>query len=234
VIDSSYDRNAHPRTASPLFHCMLELEAITRLCGIGKRSLDEELNALHRTMDKDVEKLDERSLEAYLSDINDDYIVVSETLPVYQWYALYVLAYGLFEKALSEECETLRVDRNLSLSAKDLNGQGLVRFKTYLVKVAGVTDPFKDQLWQAILHFAEVRNAIVHRAGFVDFKPNDQSSLYARLSAKGDVAELKQEVQNQEDAQIIISEQYVLSSVETYSAFLRQLQGVAHSVRRST
>jgi hypothetical protein len=69
---------------------------------------------------------------------------------------------------------------------------------------------------------AELRNAVVHRDGYVDYTPDDARSTYSQISKIPNV-ELKQEVMNQPDAQIVFGPELVLAVLENLKGFTRDL-----------
>lgn len=52
---------------------------------------------------------------------------------------------------------------------------------------------------------AEIRNVIAHANGYVDYLPSDKRSLFSWLEGS---IELKMEIANHEDAQIILARVY--------------------------
>ena len=81
----------------------------------------------------------------------------------------FVSLYSFLESQLDNECRHRSQNReNLRLSISDLHGKGIVRAKTYLVKVLGTTFPFENDVhWQRMHWYNKIRNAIVHKEGIV-------------------------------------------------------------------
>ena len=183
-------------------------------------AFETELAQLHAMMDKDLEGADEHEQDAYFSNINDYWIDTAETIPLLQWYAQLLVAYGYFENLINNVCSALRMERDYTLALKDLHGQGITRAKAYLSKVAGIPEVFGGKEWDAIRQVAEARNVVAHRNGFVDHEPNNAKSTYSKLSAQQNL-ELKQEVMNQPDAQVVISCDYVKNAITSFDAFTR-------------
>lgn len=168
--------------------------------------------------------LDTHDEEAYLSNVNDHYIMVSITMPMYQNYALFTLGFSFFEKCLNEVSTELKRSRDISLALKDLHGLGLTRAKIYLSKVCGIEEPFQSPAWAKALLFGEMRNSIAHRCGFVDHRPDDPKSLYCRLlDVPGIELEQIWDVADQPDRQIGFSNEFVVDSLAVYNDVLRAL-----------
>ncbi|MGB3690305.1 MAG: hypothetical protein WBA02_13520 [Jannaschia helgolandensis] len=201
-----------------------ELEVLHELCSSGEAALNQQLEELHGKMDEDIAGLDAYGEEGYLSDINDHYVMVSLSMPMYQNYAYLTLGFALFEKCLNDVSMQIRDDRNFPLSLKDIHGQGIARAKVYLSKVCGITSPFQTAAWSRALLLAEIRNAISHRGGFIDHKPDDIRSLYTRL-AKFPEIELDHvwDVADQPDRQIGFDNSFVVVSLKSYTDVLQSL-----------
>lgn len=197
---------------------MSELNVLAELCEANEASLTKKLDDLHKQMEEegDIDNGD------YLADINDYYIMVSATMPMFQNYALLTLGFSFFEKGLNDVCSELRRKRLLSVDLKDLHGQGISRAKLYLSKVCSITAPFNGDAWPKISMLNEIRNAITHRGGFVDFTPDDRRSLYSRLNDI-DGIEFEWDVADQTDRQISFGNGFVLASLGYYDSFLRLL-----------
>ena len=199
-----------------------EFPIYLRHCEVSKRGLVEELAQLENEMDKELSGLTEFEQDSFFRDINDHWIETAETLPRLQWYSQLLVVYSYFEKLLNDLCVEQRVSRELSLSLKDLHGQGIERARNYLVKVVGIKALFSSKEWQSIKSIGVLRNSVAHRDGFVDFEPENSKSVYSKLSKINGV-ELRQETMNQEDAQIFFSEQVVIETLKLFDTFIRNL-----------
>lgn len=206
-------------------HASIEFDTIERLCALGKTALDTELNELHKAMDEDYKTLEPGNEEGtYLAHVNDEYIEVSEILPCLHWYSQFLISYSFFERALNALSISFQKNDVLSLSLKDMSGQGITRARTYMMKVCNITKPFELPEWHTANLLAEIRNAIAHRNGYIDYLPNDKGSLYFRLIDKG--IELKNDCNNQEDAQIILTGDFVLNSIKVFRRIIEEIGGL--------
>lgn len=193
-----------------------------RHCMVSKQGLDEELQQLEDQMDEELSGLNEFEQDAFFSNVNDHWIETAETLPRLQWYSQLMVAYGYFEKVLNDLCGEFRDSDNISLSLKDLHGQGIERARNYLVKVVGLETTFSTSDWQAVKLLGVLRNSVAHRDGFVDYEPDSPKSTYSKL-CKIEGVELRQEVMKQEDAQIFFNEKVVIEAFRVFDSFIRNL-----------
>lgn len=208
-----------PTIRTRAVEAVLQFYVLERQCKIAQNALGSELKELEDMMDKETEGLDEHGLDGFYSFINDEYIEVAETLPLIQWYSQFLLSYSFFEKALNDICTAFQKDLGYSLSFKDLSGQGISRAKNYLFKVCGVSSPFDIPEWHTAKVFGDVRNAIAHRAGFIDCLPERKDSLFFQLSKRSDV-DLKTEVMDQEDAQISFGVEFLLGAIAVFRSII--------------
>ena len=205
-----------------LYKALWELPTYLRHCEVSKQGLDRELQQLEDEMDKELSDLNEFEQDSFFRDVNDYWIETAETLPRLQWYSQLLVVYGYFEKLLNDFCEEQRSSQKLNLSFKDLHGQGIERAKNYLVKVVGVEKTFSTPDWQSIKLIGVLRNSVAHRDGFIDYEPGSPKSVYSKLSRiKG--VELRQEIMDQEDAQIFFNEKVVIETLGIFDSFIRNL-----------
>lgn len=156
----------------------------------------------------DLAEMDEDERRDYSDHMVDEYTTVVEVLPRLQWYAQFLVVYSSFEHALNELCGIVKNRSDFSLSLKDLEGQGIRRAANYLSKVAGVHSPFKSSEWNRALLLGEIRNAIAHRNGEIEFKPNDKGSLSHRIQGLHGL-QLKQVVAGMDDAELVLDGTFV-------------------------
>ena len=174
--------------------------------------------ALERRVDKEIKGMSADDRRDYYDQAHDEYIEISETFPRLQWYAQFLIVYSTFEHALNYLCGVVQRRSKFSLTLKDLDGQGIVRARNYLAKVAGAKQPFTSAKWNRALLLGDIRNAIAHRNGEVPFEPKNPKSLSARASK---VAHLKltSYMRDDPDAQILLSDGFIKDAI----ADLRQV-----------
>ena len=216
-----------------LYNAIGEMEILEELSLRSERALERELEQLHNKMDIDEAELDAHQLDAYLSDMNDHYIMVSEELPLLQNYSHLLMAFSIFEKCMNDVCSGLGHRKNFPIALKDMHGQGIQRAKAYLSKAGGIADPFAGSVWSRISVLAEIRNAIAHKSGYVEFRPSDDRSLQSRLREEEHL-EFLQETLDQRDRQITFNGTFVREATTLLANFLNELsQDLTRSLRNS-
>lgn len=170
----------------------------------------------------DLAEMDEDERDTYSDHMIDEYTKVVEVLPRLQWYAQFLVVYSSFEHALNELCRIVKNRSGFSLSLKDLEGQGIRRAANYLSKVANVHSPFNSPEWNRALLLGEIRNAIAHRNGEIEFKPNDKKSLSHRIQGVHGL-QLKQIVAGMEDAELVLDANFVRDAIRVLRKILTDI-----------
>ena len=194
---------------------VIEFDALERHCNFMISALDRELSEFEQEIEKHIADKDDEYINGYRDAMTDEHWHISEVFPRVQWYAQFLVAYSVFEKSLNELCKIVQNRYDFDLSLKDLTGQGITRARNYLVKVAGVDTPFNRQEWSEAKFFADVRNAIAHRNGEIEYTPGRQGSLSARIESSNNI-KLKRIIEDQEDAEIVIDGECVLGAIRTF------------------
>lgn len=176
------------------------------------QSLDAQVKALDRRVASVAKNLRKEDRDAYYDHIYDEYVNTQEVLPRVQWYAQFLIVYAMFEHMLNELCRIVQRRSGFRLSLKDIEGKGITKARNYLVKVAGVESPFQTRAWQRVCLFNEIRNAIAHNSGEIEMQRGNPKHLSTRLSKESHM-QLKTLVPDQEDAQIVLSPQFVREAI---------------------
>lgn len=213
MVNKTWWKNGHKRIATGFDRALLfEFDALEEHRLFAARSLSRAIKSLEKRVSDGAEAMDEEERDAYLEFMNEEYITINEVLPRVQWNSQFLVVYATFEHLLNELCRVVQRRSGFDLSFKDLGGLGIERSKNYLSKVAGVSAPFQTPYWQRAKLLGEVRNVITHRNGEIDLVAGNKSSLGVRLAKEKHLV-LKKYVQDQEDAQIILSNNFIKESI---------------------
>ncbi len=191
---------------------LFEFEALEEHHLFALNSLSHAIESLDNKVRSDLYANNERDREAFENFICDEYMTIHEVLPRILWNAQFLVVYATFEHVLNELCLIVQRRSKLELSFKDLSGNGIERAKNYLSKVAGVKEPFQTPAWQRAMTLGQIRNVIAHKNGEIDVPSNNKNCLGARLASEKNL-ELKKTLPEQEDAKIMLSGDFVKSSI---------------------
>jgi len=206
-------RHDRKRIASGFDRVLLsEFDALEEHREFADSSLRRRVKSLGSRINKMIQGMTEEQRSEYYDHIYDEHVNVTETLPQMQWNAQFLIVYSTFEHMLHELCRIVERRSDLNLSFKDLGGQGVTRARNYLFKLAGVESPFQSAAWTRALLLADIRNAIAHRNGEIEFSPKAGGSLSARLSKEAHI-KLDRMTTDDNTARIVMDGEFVRASI---------------------
>lgn len=94
--------------------------------------------------------------------------VFNNYFPILHRKSFVITLYSFFEDSLKELCHRYRKERDLKLWPSDLKGDGILLYKSYLVKVVGLDFSRINKEWESINNVRKLRNSIVHNGGKAD------------------------------------------------------------------
>ena len=212
----------------------LEFDAIARHIDFVNQSIVQEMEdikaaALEYVQELGLDDQDEEGAHyehhRYLDDRNFHFL---SAFPQIQWRAEFLLVYSFFEHTLNQLCLHVQKRSNFELSYKDSKGNGICRARNYLIKVAGVKDTFiAPTNWERARLLGDIRNAITHKNGEIEYTPDNAKSLCARMiKAKminESLIQLKRDIPPQKDAEIVLSYEFVKQSISEFQVVVMEV-----------
>jgi len=110
---------------------------------------------------------------------------LAKEFPQYQRKACFLMIFSILEEDLNQFCKTITVEQKLRISLSDISDRGIERAKTYLSKVVGIEFPETSAEWEKIKIFRNIRNVLVHAAGYLD-EENAEHGKVKRFSEQKD------------------------------------------------
>jgi len=98
---------------------------------------------------------------------SDDYYTIEEIHVDLFRKSTLVSLYSFLENAMNRLCRNLARKNSYFFALDDLKGEGIVRARNYLVKLAGTDFNLLNGEWSKLLNLNKVRNCIVHCEGYV-------------------------------------------------------------------
>jgi len=155
------------------------------------------------------------------SSFNYQYSAIN-SFPQIQWRSEFLVIYSYFEHTLNQLCCEVQRKSNFKLLLKDIHGQGIERARTYLVKLANVEEPFNTKNWQRAKFLSKIRNEIAHNNSVIEYKIDEPKTLSAKLQNEPHI-ELENVFPNKEDAEIMLSYEFLKQSVIELQNFLLEI-----------
>jgi hypothetical protein len=195
---------------------LVDYDALERHQDLVAQSLTREVRALEQRFEQEAKGLTGAELAAYEDYRSDEFFDVEQLFPRLQWNAQYLVVYSNFEHVLQLLCKIVKRRSNFDVSVKDIEGRGVMRARTYLMKVAGVKSPFETSAAQRIKLLNDIRNAIAHQNGVIqDAKELDAQSLATRIRRDG-AAELRRVDVETEEVEIVLNANFVRRAIEDF------------------
>ena len=98
----------------------------------------------------------------------DHWADLANEFPQYHRKASFLMIFALLEDDLIQLCKSIAAEQKLTTPLSDISDRGIDRAKAYLSKVAGMAFPAKTSEWEKIKAFRDIRNVLVHAAGYLD------------------------------------------------------------------
>lgn len=155
---------------------------------------------------------EKREIEDYFS---DDYYIIEEIhVGLYRKSTL-VSVYSFLENSMNSLCRLLGTRHTYPVSLNDLRGEGIIRAKDYLEKLAKVDFNALNDEWSHLMTLNKIRNCIVHSEG--DIKASKSSTQLENVINATSGLSLRHE------KNIKIEREYVDFCIKKVEVFLEKL-----------
>ena len=98
----------------------------------------------------------------------DQWANLANEFPQYHRKASFLMIFAMLEDDLTEFCRSIAAEQTLAASVSTAPGRGIERAKCYLTKMAGFPFPASTPEWQHIKLLSDVRNVLIHAAGYLE------------------------------------------------------------------
>lgn len=135
--------------------------------------------------------------------------------------SVFLQVYFTFEDTLFQYCKVLEAVSKSKIKLKDLNGQGIEKYKNYLSKVFNLENAFSSNEWNLITCYNQIRNVLVHNGGIVS--ENNKEKVNKSINQIG-----QKQVFFNKDEQITIGDNWEV--IKLFNLFFENLnKAVANS-----
>ena len=115
----------------------------------------------------------------------DHWADLANEFPQYHRKASFLMIFAMLEDDLTEFCKAVATEQKLTFPAPDMSERGVDRAKAFLSKAAAFAFPANTKEWEKIKAFQDLRNVLIHAAGYVD-PTNAQHEKVKRFSETHD------------------------------------------------
>jgi hypothetical protein len=113
----------------------------------------------------------------------DHWADLADLFPQYHRRASFLMLFAMFEDDLNELCRSIASKQKLTQPLENIKGRGIERARAWLRKVARLDVGRIDAEWQKIKAYQDVRNVLIHAAGFLDAS-NPQHDRVVKFSRR--------------------------------------------------
>ena len=146
--------------------------------------------------------------------------VVSKDFPNIQRKSILITALSFFEREINKLCIELKEMKNIKVSLKDLNTQGLPRAIIYLEKVIEIPIDKNNKTYKRISDINKIRNLIVHNNGYLY---NNENTL------KEEDKIIKKTSYLSGEYEIQIEKGYIEYVIETYKIYFKYIDSLVRN-----
>ena len=116
----------------------------------------------------------------------DHWADLADLFPKYHRRASFLMLFAVFEDDLNELCRSVASKKKLK-PLENIKGRGIERARAWLRKVARLDVGSIDAEWQKIKAYQDVRNVLIHAAGFLNASnpQHDRVLKFSRRKGSG-------------------------------------------------
>ncbi|KHS64159.1 hypothetical protein QT13_19220 [Pectobacterium brasiliense] len=198
----------------------IKFDALIESCSFLHEGIKKEERYLRDNYQHELECVDEEHRYAYENFLEDKSYNLSTEYPNLLWSSYYLLAYSMFENFINEICNEASNKIDTDIDLKDLNGQGLVRARIFLLKVIHIDSFLTNENWEEIKFMGELRNIIAHTTGRLDYNNGNHKKLSEKIKRRNDVT-----LTNEYDkgADVFLNKDFLISAIKLFKSSVNEL-----------
>ncbi|WP_144678777.1 hypothetical protein [Bacillus altitudinis] len=153
-----------------LFNAIEELSHIKDFYIESERRNEDALLELEKKFQKATEGKSEEYKQEYFDYKGLEFYYYEKIYPQLIRKTVFLQIYFTLENYMKILCDVAQERRSLTVSYKDLHGQGIRKAENYFTKVCNITEPFNSSNWESIMAYNELRNVIAHNLSILNEK----------------------------------------------------------------
>jgi hypothetical protein len=149
----------------------------------------------------------------------DHWADLANEFPQYHRKASFLMIFAMLEDDLTELCKGIAEKQKLTTTLSETPDRGIERAKTYLTKIAGFAFPASTHEWQRIKVFADVRNVLIHAAGYLE----PGNAQHERVKKAAQVSDSGLHLHYHARCQISLESDFLPSMLATLETFYERM-----------
>jgi hypothetical protein len=190
-----------------------KLQRFRNYVAFSEKSWEQHLNEYGRSLRDDSLNL------AEFGGKRDHWADLAQVFPQYHRRASFLMLFAMFEDDLNELCARILAEWRLPVSIKTCRGQGVQRAKKWLEDIASVDLASSAAAWMKIKQFGDVRNVLVHAAGFLE-RGNRQHNRVRKLAEKKTFG---LELHHHARTELSLRPEFLIVVIDTLETFYKSL-----------
>jgi hypothetical protein len=154
---------------------------------------------------------------------------LADEFPQYQRKASFLMIFAMLEDDLNQFCEAMGLELDLKTKLSHIRARGIERAKRYLCKVAKIKFPKESTEWEKIQRYRDLRNVLVHEAGYVD----EESAQGRRVKEFSKRKDSGLSIEHYARSRINLTPEFLPSVIDTLDAFYELLIGATNKTPRN-
>lgn len=197
-----------------LFYAIEELSHIKDFYLDSEIRNENDLLSLERKFKKATEGKNEEYKQQYFEMQDLDFYYYEQIYPQLIRKTVFLQIYFTLENYMKILCDVAQESRSLTVSYKDLHGQGIRKAEGYLTKVCNITKPFNSSKWESIKAYNELRNVIAHNSSILNKKL--KVTLHGLIISNNDKG----------DMIFHLEREFIPSCIDIVEEFLKQFRDI--------
>ncbi len=158
----STHRNMPKEPLQHLAYFMHRLQRLKNYVQFSETNWKEKLASYNASLEND-----DLNIESF-GGRRDHWADLANEFPQYHRKASFLMIFAMLEDDLTEFCKAVAAEQRLTTAVSNTHGRGIERAKVYLTKIGGFPFPASTPEWQKIKVFGDVRNVLIHAAGYLE------------------------------------------------------------------
>src|ERR1700682_1451423 len=203
-----------------LAYFLHKLSRLRNYVRFSEKSWEEYLAAYNRSLDDDALNV------AEFGGRRDHWADLATVFPQYHRRASFLMLFAMFEDDLNELCRSVAAERKLTRPLEKTRGRGIERAKAWLAKVAQLDLGPIDKEWKKITQFRDLRNVLIHAAGFLEQGNPQHESVRTFTHVKSSGLQSRRYARTE----VILTSEFLPMVLDTFEAFYKSLVQITQQV----
>ncbi len=197
-----------------------EFDSLINCCSFLSSKIQKEGTDFRNNYKNELESVEERDRDDYEMFLDEQNYNLKFVYPNLLWNSYFLLSYSIFEKFINDICLCASRKSSADIELKDLNGQGIVRARIFLLKVIKLDSFITDKDWEEIRFLGDLRNIIAHTGGTLKYNNDNHKKISKKIIGRIGIT-----ISNKSEngLEFYLSEDFLISAIKTFQRSINEL-----------